>query len=88
MRLRGCSVCAGVVVFSATPMGVRKITSPPSCVKREGHGRKKGGGCVFAFHSLAPSVVGHGLSGNTLQVLKSSTYNIHFKSYPVLRVLA
>nr|DAS49447.1 MAG TPA: hypothetical protein [Caudoviricetes sp.] len=37
---------------------------------------------------MAPSGVGHGLSGNTLKVLKSSTYNIHFKSYPMLRVLA
>nr|DAT38717.1 MAG TPA: hypothetical protein [Caudoviricetes sp.] len=35
---------------------------------------------------MAPSVKGHRLSGNTLKVLKSSTYNIHFKSYLVLRV--
>lgn len=69
-------------------MGVKKITSPPSCVKREGHERKKGSGCVFAFHSLAPSAKGHRLSRNTLKVLKSSTYNIHFKSHPALRVLA
>nr|DAX59467.1 MAG TPA: hypothetical protein [Caudoviricetes sp.] len=37
---------------------------------------------------MAPSVEGRRLSRNTLEVLKSSTYNIHFKSYLVLRVLA
>ena len=35
MRLRGCSVCGGVFVFSSTPMGVRKITSPPAVSKEK-----------------------------------------------------
>ena len=53
--------------------------------KEEGHERKKVG-WVFTFQGLAPSVEGHRLSGNTLKVLKSSTYNMYFKSYLVLRV--
>lgn len=85
MRLRGCSVCAGVVVFSTTPWHVRNITSPPSGVKKRRTRKKNGGGWVFAFQGLAPSVKGHGPSGNTLKVLKSSTYNMYFKSYLVLR---
>ena len=61
----------GCLLFSTTPMGVRKITSPPSCVKKR-RARKKKGGWVFAFQAYrwAPSSVGHGLSGNTLKVFK------------------
>lgn len=36
-----------------TPMGVRKITSPPGGVKRRRTRKKNGGGCVFAFQGLA-----------------------------------
>lgn len=44
----------GCLFSPLSPMGVRKITSPPSGVKKEeGHGRKMGGGCVFAFQGLA-----------------------------------
>ena len=71
-------------------MGVRKITSPPSCVKRRRTRKKKGmDGCSrFTAYRLAPSIERHGLNGNTLKVLKSSTYNMYFKSYLVLRVEA
>ena len=59
-------------VFSTTPMGVKKITSPPSCVKKEKDTKeKKGGVCSrFKAYRLAPSVEGHRLSRNTFKVFK------------------
>ncbi|AUV62243.1 hypothetical protein [Propionibacterium phage pa29399-1-D_2] len=42
-------MCGGVVVFSTTPMGVRKITSPPAVSKEEGHERKMGEGMCSRF---------------------------------------
>nr|DAD66281.1 MAG TPA: hypothetical protein [Siphoviridae sp. ctj7f2] len=76
-------------VFSTTPHGCEKDhIAPQLCQKKKDTKEKRGvGWCSrFTAYRLAPSVEGHRLSGNTLKVLKSSTYNIHFKSYQVLRV--
>ena len=78
----------GCLFSPLPPMACEKDHIAPQLCQKRRTRKKNGGGCVFAFHSLAPSVEGHRLSGNTLQVLKSSTYNIHFTSHPVLRVLA
>ena len=90
--LGGCFVrLAGCLLFSTTPHGCEKDhIAPQLCQKEKDTEEKKGGGgCSrFTAYRLAPSVEGHGLSGNALEVLKSSTYNVHFKSYLVLRVLA
>ena len=44
----------GVVVVLPYPHGCEKDhIAPQLCQKEEGHGRKMGGGCVFAFHGLA-----------------------------------
>nr|DAQ38977.1 MAG TPA: protein of unknown function DUF393 [Caudoviricetes sp.] len=51
----GCSVCVGVVVFSTTPTGVRKITSPPSGVKRRRTRKKNGGWMGVRVSGLALS---------------------------------
>ena len=76
------------VCFLHCPPGMWERSHRPPAVSKEKDTKEKGGGCVFAFPGLAPSGVEHRLSGNTLEVLKSSTYNIHFKSHLVLRVLA
>lgn len=71
------------------PMVVKKITSPPSGVKREGHERKKGMRVrVSKLSAWRLAVKDTGSAVTPLKFLKSSTYNMHFKSYPVLRVLA
>uniref|UniRef100_A0AB39CF18 Secreted protein n=1 Tax=Cutibacterium phage vB_CacS-HV1 TaxID=3236917 RepID=A0AB39CF18_9CAUD len=50
----GCSVDGGVVVFHPPLLCVRKITSPPSCVKKKKDTKeKRGGGWVFAFQGLS-----------------------------------
>lgn len=80
-------MCGGVVVFSTTPLACEKDhIAPQLCQKEKDTEEKRGWVCV-RVSGLALSGVGHRLSGNTLKVLKSSTYNIHFKSYLVLRVL-
>ena len=43
MRLRGCLKRSGVFVFSTTPWRVKKITSPPSGVKKEKDTEEKWG---------------------------------------------
>ena len=59
--------------------------APQRCQKKKDT-EEKGGWMGVSVSGLAPSVKGHRLSRNTLKVLKSSTYNMHFKSYLVLRV--
>ena len=81
----------GCLFSLPTPWHVKKITSPPSCVKRRRTRKKNGGWVRVRVSRLSASRLAlkeHGLSGNTLKVLKSSTYNMHFKSHLVLRVLA
>lgn len=51
VRLVGGYEDGGVLVFSTTPTGVKKITSPPGGVKRRRTRKKKGGGWVFAFQA-------------------------------------
>ncbi|QPB11588.1 hypothetical protein [Cutibacterium phage PAVL20] len=52
------------------PHGCEKDHIAPQLCQKKKDTKEKGGGWVFAFHSLAPSGVGHGLSGNTLKVFK------------------
>lgn len=80
----------GCLFYPLTPWYVRKITSPPSGVKREGHGRKMGVGVCSRFRLSAwrPALKDTGKKGTLSKFLKSSTYNVDFKSYLVLRVLA
>lgn len=61
---RGVLLMVGWLFSPLPPMVVKKITSPPSCVKKR-RTRKKKGGWVFQAYRLAPSRVGHGLSRNT-----------------------
>lgn len=44
---------AGWLFSPPTPWHVRKITSPPSGVKKRRTRKKNGCGCVFAFQGLA-----------------------------------
>lgn len=54
VRLRGCSVCAGVVVFFSYPLACEKYhIAPQLCQKEKDAKEKWGGGCVFAFQGLA-----------------------------------
>ena len=73
--------------FLHYPHGCEKDhIAPQRCQKKKDTVKERGGVWVFTFQGLAPSVEGHRLSGNTLKVLKSSTYSMYFKSYLVLRV--
>lgn len=60
----------GCLFSPLPPMGVRKITSPPSCVKKRRTRKKNGGECVLALPSLALSAVGHSQNVYTLKVFK------------------
>nr|DAF61333.1 MAG TPA: hypothetical protein [Siphoviridae sp. ctkV91] len=51
--MRGCSVDGGVVVFSPHPLACEKDHIAPQLCQKRRTRKKKGGGCVFAFHSLA-----------------------------------
>lgn len=77
--------------FLHYPHGCEKDhIAPQRCRKEEGHGRKMGVGVCSYFKAwrLALSSVGHSQRCTPSKFLKSSTYNIHFKSYLMLRVLA
>ena len=89
MCLRGCSVDGGVVVFSTTPHGCEKDhIAPQLCQKEKDTKEKRGWVCVRVSQLSAwrLALKDTGSAGTPLKFLKSSTYNIHFKSYLVLRV--
>lgn len=74
--------------FLHYPLACEKDHIAPQLCQKEKDTEEKWGWMGVRVSGLAPSVKGHGPSRNTLKVLKSSTYNMYFKSYPVLRVLA
>ncbi|QPB11742.1 hypothetical protein [Cutibacterium phage PAVL21] len=80
MRLPGC------LFSSPTPHGCEKDHIAPQRCQKEKDAKEKWGWMGVHVSGLAPSVEGHRLSRNILKVLKSSTYNMYFKSYLVLRV--
>ena len=91
MRLRGRLECSGVFVFSTTPHGCEKDhIAPQLCQKEKDTEEKWGRVCVRVSRPSAwrLAVLDTAKKGTLLKFLKSSTYNIHFKSYLVLRVLA
>lgn len=81
-------MCGGVFVFSTTPRGCEKDhIAPQLCQKKKDTIKEKGGGC-FRLSAWRLALKDTAKKCTPLKFLKSSTYNIHFKSYPVLRVLA
>lgn len=79
----------GWLFSTHTPWRVRKITSPPSGVERRRTREKNGGGVCVRVSRLSAwrlAVLGTARRCIPAKFLKSSTYNIHFKSYLVLRV--
>nr|DAN85451.1 MAG TPA: hypothetical protein [Caudoviricetes sp.] len=86
--MRGCLERSGVVVFSTTPHGCEKDhIAPQLCQKKKDTKEKRGGGC-FRLSAWRLALKDTGSAGTPDRFLKSSTYNMHFKSYLVLRVLA
>ena len=53
VRLRGCSVCAGVVVFFSYPLACEKDHIAPQWCQKKKDTKENGGGWVFAFPGLA-----------------------------------
>ena len=83
-------MCRGVYFLHYHLACEKYHIAPQLCQKEKDTKEKRGWMGVhvsqLSAYRLAPSGIGHGLSRNTLKVLKSSTYNMHFKSHPVLRV--
>nr|DAX64006.1 MAG TPA: hypothetical protein [Caudoviricetes sp.] len=81
-------LCRGVC-FLHYPHGCEKDHIAPQLCQKEGHGTRKKGGVGVRVSRLSAwrlAVKDTGSAGTPDRFLKSSTYNIHFKSYPVLRV--
>lgn len=82
-------MCCGVFVFSTTPHGCEKDhIAPQPCQKKKDTEEKWMWVCVRVSQLSAwrPALKDTGSAGTPYRFLKSSTYNIHFKSYLVLRV--
>nr|DAU50396.1 MAG TPA: hypothetical protein [Caudoviricetes sp.] len=83
-------LCRGVC-FLHYPLACEKDHIAPRLCQKRRTRKKKGGGCVFAVSQLSAwrlALKDTGQAGTPYRFLKSSTYNIHFKSHLVLRVLA
>ena len=81
----------GCLFSHPTPLACEKDhIAPQLCQKRRTRKKKGGWVCVRVSRLSAwrLALKDTGSAGTPDRFLKSSTYNMHFKSYPVLRVLA
>lgn len=91
VRLRGCLERSGVVVFYPHPLACEKDhIAPQLCQKKKDTKEEWGWVCVRVSRLSAwrLALKDTAKKCTPLKFLKSSTYNIHFKSYLMLRVLA